>query len=191
MTAMVITPAEISTDVTAGKEKAGGSSPPVGSNSTGPFPFISPALIGVRDGVRNCPFAEVLYPPTVVVGHRDWHHVRRSGGDQGFPQMARIFLALARPLWCAAGLSFRLLAISHPVSPSSRVPKRHGIAAQERLVSNHVDAIACEPIRLTSVVMRARPILSGHFGIATSVKDLRHVAAGTSSWGPSLKSGAY
>ena len=81
-----------------GKEKVPGSNPGVGSNSIGPFPFIFSASRRVRDGVRNCSSAEVLYPnllwSVIVTGTTSVGvgETRFSLGSQGSFSLSRVLL---------------------------------------------------------------------------------------------------
>src|SRR5438445_7357223 len=65
-----------------GKEKAGGSSPPVGSkfNKTISLHLLDDFL-SQKCG-KEMLFRRALYPNLVWQGHSEWHHIHRSGGDR-------------------------------------------------------------------------------------------------------------
>ncbi len=65
-----------------GNEKAGGSSPPVGSkfNKTISLHLLDDFL-SQKCG-KEMLFRRALYPNLVWQGHSEWHHIHRSGGDR-------------------------------------------------------------------------------------------------------------
>jgi hypothetical protein len=65
-----------------GKEKAGGSSPPVGSkfNKTISLHLLD-EFLSQKCG-KEMLFRRALHPNLVWQGHSEWHHIHRSGGDR-------------------------------------------------------------------------------------------------------------